>query len=123
MGNVLERLLYEAIGPLNVVGNIRGRGLFWSVEFMLDGPARIPFPPEAAFCARIVERALALGLNILGNLGQTGDVWVDHVIISPAYIVSEEELREIVHLLRTAIEDVTRETFSWLNQRGTEALA
>ncbi|KAJ0110301.1 hypothetical protein J7T55_000734 [Diaporthe amygdali] len=90
MGRVLERLLNEQIAPLNIVGDIRGRG--------------------------VVNCALELGLNILGNLGQTGTVYVDHVIISPPYIVTEEELQHIVAILRTAIMKVAEATFPQSNR-------
>lgn len=114
MGVILGDLLRQEVAPLPLVGDVRGRGLFWSVEFMMHGPSRIPPPREAKFCDRVVVRALELGLNILGNLGVTGDVYVDHVMISPPYIVTEEELRDIVKLLVQAIQDVTSEMASWV---------
>lgn len=115
MGSVLERMLQEQILPLPLVGNVRGRGLFWSIEFMLNGDRRIPMPQEAKFGASIVQTSLELGLNILGNLGDTGAVYVDHVIISPPYIVTERELQEIVRILKEAITIVTRELFGDLS--------
>lgn len=44
MGQKLEALLREKVGPLPLVGHIRGRGLFWAVEFVLDKKAKTPFP-------------------------------------------------------------------------------
>lgn len=114
MGNVLGDLLRGEVGPLPLVGDIRGRGLFWSVEFMMHGPSRIPSPREAKFCDRVVNRALELGLNILGNLVVTGEVYVDHIMVCPPYIVSEEELCDIDRLLVQAIQDVTEEMISRL---------
>lgn len=80
----------------------------------MNGPSRIPPPREAKFCDRVVNRALELGLNILGNLGVTGEVYVDHIMICPPYIVTEGELRDIVKLLVQAIQDVTEEMASWV---------
>lgn len=114
MGQALGNLLRSELGHLPLVGEIRGRGLFWAVEFMLLEEDRIPLPREAKFCDRVVKRALELGLNVLGNLGVTGEVYVNHVIICPPYIVKEEELRDIVKLLAQAIEDVTRQVVSWM---------
>ena len=122
MGEVLGRLLQAEISSLPLVGDIRGRGLFWAVEFMLDGPGRIPLPREAKFCDRVVDRALELGLNILGNLGVTGEVYVDHIIICPPYIVEEEELRAIVELLAQAISEVTLELGSWIRRNTTPVI-
>lgn len=99
-----------------MVGDVRGRGLFWSVEFMMHSTGRIPPPREAKFCDRVVSRSLELGLNILGNLGVTGEVYVDHVIICPPYVVTEEELHDIVKILVRAIQDVTKEMTSWITK-------
>lgn len=109
MGQLLERLLKEEIGPLEYVGDIRGRGLFWAVEFVQDQTAKTPFPAGLRLCHQIVDKALDLDLNILGNLGKTGEVHVDHVIMAPPYVVTESELRRMVGILREAIEAVTRQ--------------
>ncbi|KAM0426286.1 hypothetical protein ACHAPT_008326 [Fusarium lateritium] len=107
MGKVLETLLREQIAPLDFVGDIRGRGLFWAVEFIKNPVNKTPFPPDLRLCHQIVDHALELGLNILGNLGATGEVHVDHVILSPPYVVTESELRRMVGVLRQAITAVT----------------
>ncbi|KAM0303631.1 hypothetical protein HYE67_003709 [Fusarium culmorum] len=109
MGTELERLLRDHIGPLEFVGDIRGRGLFWAVEFVQDRQRKTPFPASIRLCHRIVDKSLDLGLNILGNLGQTGEVHVDHVIMSPPYVVTESELERMVGILRTAIQAVISE--------------
>lgn len=107
MGRVLSNLLHNVILPLPLVGDVRGRGLFWSVEFMLDEQDRTPPPSEMQLGTKIVNKALDMGLSILGNLGQTGAVYLDFVIVSPPYTVTEAELMEIVDLLKDAIIAVT----------------
>lgn len=114
MEDVLGQMLKEKAGQLPLVGDIRGRGLFWAIEFMLDGHRRIPLPKEARFCDRIVNRALELGLNILGNLGATGEVYVDHIIICPPYVITEEEMKDAVAIMVRAITDVSDELFPGL---------
>lgn len=109
MGCCLEAALRQEIGHLPYVGNIRGRGLFWAVEFMLDPITKTPFAVEHNFSNRIVEVAAELGLNILGNLGKTGLYDVELVIISPPYIVTEMEIKAVVQLLKTAISVVMEE--------------
>jgi adenosylmethionine-8-amino-7-oxononanoate aminotransferase len=109
MGQCLEIELRQQIGHLSYVGDIRGRGLFWAVEFILDTTTKKPFPREHNFSNHIVEVAAELGLNVLGNLGKTGELDVELVIISPPYIVTRAEIESIVGLLRTAIEIVTRD--------------
>lgn len=103
MGRCLEAELRREIGPLPYVGDIRGRGLFWAVEFMLDPGDKVPFPAGSGFSDDIVDLAAAKGLNILGNLGKTGEIDVELCIVSPPYIVSEAEVEEIVRRLKEAI--------------------
>ncbi|KAJ5140972.1 hypothetical protein N7448_004380 [Penicillium atrosanguineum] len=103
MGGKLEALLREEIGPLPLVGDIRGRGLFWAVEFVLDKKLKTPFSAEANFCNQVVKHSLESGLNILGNLGHTGEYQVDHVIVCPPYKVTDIELEEIISSLKAAI--------------------
>ncbi|KEQ80469.1 PLP-dependent transferase [Aureobasidium pullulans EXF-150] len=107
MGRVLSNLLHNVILPLPFVGDVRGRGLFWSVEFILDEQNRTPPPSEMQLGTKIVNKALDMGLSILGNLGQTGAVYLDFVIVSPPYSVTEAELIEIIDLLKDAIIAVT----------------
>ncbi|KAM0271699.1 hypothetical protein ACHAPA_002464 [Fusarium lateritium] len=116
-GMALETLLRTHIGPLGFVGDIRGRGLFWAVEFVQDTRNKTPFPASMRLCHQIVDKALELGLNILGNLGDTGDVHVDHVIMSPPYVVTETELERMVGILREAIEAVILDVVHTLEPR------
>lgn len=107
MGQRLEELLRAEIGSLPLVGDIRGRGLFWAVEFVVDKDSKASFPSEANFCNEIVKHSLDLGLNILGNLGHTGQYQVDHVLVCPPYNVTDEELQKIISILKVAINKTT----------------
>ncbi|RGP70744.1 hypothetical protein FSPOR_3763 [Fusarium sporotrichioides] len=109
MGAVLERLLRDPIGPLESFGDIRGRGLFWAVEFIQDRRRKTPFLASMRLCHKIVDKSLDLGLNVLGNLDQTGHVNVDHVIMSPPCVVTESDLERMVGILQTAIQAVISE--------------
>jgi adenosylmethionine-8-amino-7-oxononanoate aminotransferase len=106
-GQFLEAELRRELSHLPYVADIRGRGLYWAVEFMLEPSTRAPFSLEDNISNRIVEVASEMGLNILGNLGKTGEIDVELVIIAPPYIVTEAEIRSIVQLLKGAICVVT----------------
>lgn len=106
MGRYLESRLRERISPLPFVGDVRGRGLFWAVEFVQNHTTKESFAPQEKFCSQVVDVALDLGLNILGNLGRTGAINVEHVIVSPPYIVTESDVDKIVDLLQKAISIV-----------------
>ncbi len=105
LGAVLERLLKARFGDHPAVGDIRGRGLFWGLEFVQDRTAKTPFPPEKKLHAGIKRAAMARGLMCYpmgGTLdGRTGD----HLLLAPPFIVSETELDIIIERLASAIDD------------------
>lgn len=107
MGHLLEDLLREHIAPLPMVGDTRGRGLFQAVEFMLDKHNLTPFPLMDDFGQRVYGTAKTLGLSLMNPFAGTGVHKVDSVMITPPYIVSEEELRKIVSILKEAIIKVS----------------
>ena len=109
MGAMLEEELRREISRISHVADIRGRGLFWAVEFMLDPRKKIAFPINANFSNRIVDSAAKIGLNILGTLGKTGLYDVDFIIIAPPYITRASEIKTIVKLLKAAICEVADE--------------
>ncbi|KAF2021652.1 PLP-dependent transferase [Aaosphaeria arxii CBS 175.79] len=108
-GLILEKQLRERIAPLPYVADIRGRGLFWGVELMRDPQSKEPFDRSDNFCGKVVDVAMDLGLNLLGSLGHSGELQVDHVIVAPPYIVEEADVVEIVGLLHEAISRVGAE--------------
>lgn len=107
LGQKLENLLRKEIGPLPLVGDIRGRGLFWAVEFVLDKTEKKPFSLENNFSNKVVASALKRGVNILGNLGHTGTYQIDHVLVCPPYISTEADIEQIVALVKEAIVETS----------------
>ncbi|EXJ84576.1 hypothetical protein A1O3_05246 [Capronia epimyces CBS 606.96] len=108
MGVVLENLLKTEIAPLPLVGNVRGRGLFWAVEFMLDKSTRTPFPLGDDVSTRIKDAALEEGVNVLSNMGFAGMHKIDTAAITPPFTVTEGELVEAVQRLKRAIVRVSK---------------
>jgi len=58
-GALLEKLLKEKVGNHWAVGDIRGKGLFWGIEFVSNKSAKTPFEPS---------EAIAMGVHELGML-------------------------------------------------------
>ena len=108
MGAILGKLLKEHLSSHPLVGDIRGRGLFWAVEFMLDPQQRREFPLNDDFSQRVVREALASqGLQVLANMGHPGTWKVDSVVVCPPFVVTESELKEIVKRLTAAVDVVS----------------
>ncbi|KAL2072806.1 hypothetical protein VTL71DRAFT_12149 [Oculimacula yallundae] len=89
-GLVLERMLRSRLGNCKYVGDIRGRGLFWGVEFVKDRASKQPFPRNLAFGLRLQQRIFELGVALYPGSGTVDGVDGDHILISPPYNVSDK---------------------------------
>jgi adenosylmethionine-8-amino-7-oxononanoate aminotransferase len=105
-GNTLERLLTERFGNHRHVGDVRGRGLFWALEFVSDRGGRTPFAPSAEIAERVKQAALDRGLGVYPCVGTVDGTQGDHVIVAPPYIVIDADLVEIVDRLGEAVDAV-----------------
>jgi len=104
MGAVLAELLTERFGNHAHVGDIRGRGLFWSIELVADRATREPFDPARKLHARVREAAMARGLLVYPMGGTIDGRRGDHVTLAPPFTVTEGELGMIVERLGDAVE-------------------
>ena len=99
-----RRLGEEIIGPelralaeeLDVVGEVRGRGVFWAIELVSDSAARTPVSAEymGAVKSALLER---------GILPFTAD---NRIHVVPPCVIGDDELRRGL----AAIAEVLRET-------------
>lgn len=103
-GKQLENALNLRFGQFPNVGNIRGRGLFWSVELVSDKVTKRPFPAAEQLAPKIKKAALELGLMCYPSQGCADGTNGDHVLLAPAYTSSEAEIKQIVATIAQAIE-------------------
>ena len=104
MGFVLERLLRETLSDRKYIGDIRGRGLFWGIEFVQDKAAKKTFEPSWGFGIKVQKRAFEMGVAIYPGMATVDGKRGDHVLLCPPYTVTEEELRVIVEVTKRAVE-------------------
>ncbi|KAK1448064.1 aminotransferase [Colletotrichum cuscutae] len=108
MGERLGAALRAALGGHPNVGDIRGRGLMWAVEFVKDKTTKQPFPAEDTISARISQTGLSEPWNVYfyPGAGTADGISGDHITIAPAYTVSEKEVDLIVAKLHGLLLDV-----------------
>ena len=106
MGTRLEAALVERFGNHARVGDIRGRGLFWALEFVSDRSRRSPFDPALHVNDRIKDAALRHGIAIYPMGGTVDGTRGDHVIIAPPYVVEATSIDAIVDRLGAAVDEV-----------------
>ncbi|MBE3049125.1 aminotransferase class III-fold pyridoxal phosphate-dependent enzyme [Candidatus Bathyarchaeota archaeon] len=105
-GKLKERLLLHPY-----VGDIRGRGLFWAVEFVMDKESKLPFPAGLELHSKMHSRGMKKGYEIAlfnANGGYDGYAG-DHFLICPPFIVTEADVDEIVDRTVRVIEDTFSE--------------
>jgi adenosylmethionine-8-amino-7-oxononanoate aminotransferase len=105
-GEYLRKLLTDLARRLPELGQPRGLGLLLSVPMWEDVDAARPFPRSARMQERIVEAALAQGLILIGGTGSEGSSDGDHLLLSPPFVISEAECRQLVRSLEQAIMTV-----------------
>lgn len=107
MGAYLGTKLKERLLPMPYVGDIRGRGLFWAVEFVTNKKTKTPFPYDLGLNGLLHSRGMSAGYEIAlfnangGYDGYSGD----HFLICPPFIVSKEDVDEIVERTARVVED------------------
>lgn len=112
MGDILDAELRKTFGQHTHVGDIRGRGLFRGLELVADRDSKTPFDAALRINARIKKKAMDLGL-ICYPMGGTADGRQgDHVLLAPPFIVTEDNVREIVGRLGEAIDGAIKEAVS-----------
>ena len=110
-GEKLRGLLEDALCGAEFVADIRGRGLFQAVEFMLDPRTKTPFSRETAFGAKVQLSTFDLGVAIYPGAGTVDGVMGDHVLVSPAFTVTDEELATTVLAMKKAYEQTVAGLF------------
>jgi adenosylmethionine-8-amino-7-oxononanoate aminotransferase len=107
IGDYLLSRLRKELGRLPTVGDIDGKGLLVGVELVQDRKERRPFPREFRFSRRVAETCLERGVVVSpGTGGQADGLNGDRLMITPPYVINEEQLDELVLTLKGAISDV-----------------
>ena len=102
-GRQLRARLEEVFAGHPHVGDVRGRGLFNAVEFVLDRATKEPLDPDSGFAARIRAAAIEQGLMVYPMSGTIDGRRGDHVMIAPPFICTEEEIELIVSRFAAAV--------------------
>jgi len=96
--------LHTQFGQHPNVGDIRGRGLFQGIELVADRDTKAPFDPSRKIAPKIKKAAFEAGMicyPMSGTIdGQTGD----HVLLAPPFIISDDQIDELVQKLAGAID-------------------
>jgi adenosylmethionine-8-amino-7-oxononanoate aminotransferase len=102
-GEMLRRALAKLENHPHV-GQVRGLGLLQGIEFVKDKATREPFAKEAGIAEKIRQAALEKNVLVYPSQGTVDGVRGDHLLLAPAFIISEAECEQIANALQYALE-------------------
>ncbi|KAL3607416.1 hypothetical protein FPOAC2_02400 [Fusarium poae] len=108
IGRILGEKLKERLSSHKNVGDIRGRGLFWGLEFVRDKNTKEPFPLGDQIAGKLHKTGLDAdhGISLIPATGNIDGMRGDMVIISPSFTITEEEVDMIVDRVEKVVTSV-----------------
>jgi adenosylmethionine-8-amino-7-oxononanoate aminotransferase len=97
------RAALELLKKFSVVGDVRGMGLLWGIEFVQDKKTREPFPSDARIAYRIQEDALEAGIMSYPIQGCVDGTRGDHILLAPPFTITSAMIQMLAAGLEKAI--------------------
>jgi adenosylmethionine-8-amino-7-oxononanoate aminotransferase len=103
LGQRLQELRRHAL-----VGDVRGLGMMWGVEFVRDRETKVPFPRSRNIVEQIVAETQRRGVMVYPGTAGVDGVNGDHVLVGPPFTISDREVDELVGAVDESIAVVNR---------------
>jgi len=106
-GTVASKLksALEPLRDVSAVGDVRGLGLLWAIEFVADKQTKAPFPPEKNFAGRVGQACQRRGLLVYPMQGCVDGNAGDHLLVAPPAVITTEQIAWAVEQLGEAIRE------------------
>ena len=101
------RKTLENLRELEAVGDVRGLGLLWAVEFVADKKTKDPFAAAKNFAGLVGKVCLRRGLLVYPIQGCVDGIAGDHLLIAPPAVISGEEIGWAVQQIRAAVVETS----------------
>jgi adenosylmethionine-8-amino-7-oxononanoate aminotransferase len=96
----------QQLKNLEIVGDVRGKGLLCGIEYVSDKKKKAPFPRSKEVSEKIGSLALDKGLVIGPGNSAADGISGDHTTITPPFIIREEEMDQGIEILKNSIIEV-----------------
>jgi len=103
---LMERLQGLLRGEM--VGDVRGLGLFAGVELVKDKSTKATFDPKLKVHVQVAAESFRRGLITYPGGGGADGINGDHILISPPFIITETQIDELIGILEESIEAVRK---------------
>ncbi|WP_255193221.1 aspartate aminotransferase family protein [Natronobeatus ordinarius] len=102
-----ERL--EECYEYEFVGDVRGKGLMWGLEFVADRETKEPFDPDVGLGELLFETGLDHGLITYPGGTHVDGERGDHTLLTPPLTIDEGDADDLLERLHATLEAVERE--------------
>ena len=104
----LHKALLDKFGEHPNIGDIRGRGLFFGLEFVRDRDTKAPFPQQLGIHKKFKQAAFDAGMICYPMGGTIDGQQGDHVLLAPPFIIDSGHIDEIVSKFDKALKATLR---------------
>lgn len=105
-GTQLGLLLKENLTRHPNIGNIRGRGLFWGIEFVQDKATKTAPSAGSAIAKQLKDTAMRNGLMCYPGGGDSSQGSNCHILLAPPYIIEQSHMNQAMAKLTATITEV-----------------
>ena len=88
------------------IGEVRGKGLLFGLEFVQHAKEKTPFHRSVGFTKKMVEITQKNGLLVYPAQAGIDGIYGDAVMIAPPLTISKSEIDELVDRLRRSCSDI-----------------
>jgi adenosylmethionine-8-amino-7-oxononanoate aminotransferase len=107
IGALLRTELGKLAARHEIIGEIRGRGLLYGLEFVADRPTRRPFDKTLGVSRQIVEGMRARDVIVApAVITGNGSLGSDQIQISPPFTISEGEIATLTGALDEVLSEL-----------------
>lgn len=96
----------KSLNDCESVGDVRGLGFLYGIEFVADKHTKRPYDPAQQFSSKVGAAAANLGVMTYPIQGCVDGIAGDHLLIAPPAIIRADEIEFAVKKIRVAIEQV-----------------
>jgi hypothetical protein len=105
MGRRIGQRLREVLADSPHVGEIRGIGMMWGVEFVRDQQSMAPFPRFEKVTEKLWQALFDQGVILYKSVAMAG-MDGDGLIVAPPFVITEDEIDQVAQTLRGAMRTV-----------------
>ena len=105
LGRRIGERLRGALAASPHVGDIRGIGMMWGVEFVQDRQTLKPFPRSEKLTERLWQALFDQGVILYKSIGMAGTDG-DGLIVSPPFVITEDEIDLVVDRLYETLRKI-----------------